>query len=483
MKTCLALFLKNENPNILSWISWHLAIGIDKFFIYDDHSTDGTYEILKTVSNIYNIEIEQTDLQNTPIFYCRQADSFKNACKKAKKQNFDWIGFIDVDEYISLERDSSIQDFLSAFSEYNGISLNWRIYGNSDRVLKTKLPTYEAYLWHSQQNFGDNKLTKSFIRPEYFTNTYLNPHFFLIEPRNYANSEGNPVIIENGASKNVTWKNACINHYINRSMEDYVDRTKNRLNTDIKDSLSRWNYFNRNDIYHQERKEIVQKANKILSNIKKECVYHYIYNLTGYLPYDLETNNQIRIFSFQSILNKPLGLEKHENFLCHFLNNQKIKKIYGAIYPENTKLLYLFNYENHTISNIPFNIYGINKFYSTYQVNINKIENSDYFTLQSPDTKKFFCFPQSEKSNNCIVEANRDYYLEWEFIKLQTEKIRISFNCSPHSVKDLYSFYHYLRINKYNISYEDFILAYNILNLEEQLKLHEQNFGKIISWL
>ncbi|MDE7451045.1 MAG: glycosyltransferase family 92 protein [Alistipes sp.] len=38
---------KNEGPYFVEWIEWHRRQGVDKFYIYDNESTDGTRELLE----------------------------------------------------------------------------------------------------------------------------------------------------------------------------------------------------------------------------------------------------------------------------------------------------------------------------------------------------------------------------------------------------------------------------------------------------
>ena len=38
---------KNEGPYFKEWVEWHLSQGVDKFYVYDNESTDGTKQILE----------------------------------------------------------------------------------------------------------------------------------------------------------------------------------------------------------------------------------------------------------------------------------------------------------------------------------------------------------------------------------------------------------------------------------------------------
>ncbi|MDE5835564.1 MAG: glycosyltransferase family 2 protein, partial [Paramuribaculum sp.] len=38
---------KNEGPYFKEWIDWHLSMGVEKFYIYDNGSDDNTAEVLK----------------------------------------------------------------------------------------------------------------------------------------------------------------------------------------------------------------------------------------------------------------------------------------------------------------------------------------------------------------------------------------------------------------------------------------------------
>jgi Glycosyl transferase family 2 len=43
----ICLIVKNEAPYLLEWIAYHRVIGVDRFLIYNNDSTDETSSILE----------------------------------------------------------------------------------------------------------------------------------------------------------------------------------------------------------------------------------------------------------------------------------------------------------------------------------------------------------------------------------------------------------------------------------------------------
>ncbi|MDI2113493.1 glycosyltransferase family 2 protein [Commensalibacter nepenthis] len=239
-KVAVALFVKNEYSDIAGWIAWYQALGVDKLFIFDDYSTDGTFEIIQAAAQIYNIQYFRTDPVQQPNFYWRQRDSFMSAVEIAKEE-YDWIGFLDADEYVYLNSFDNLADFLDQFPDADGIAINWCIYGNSNKIIRPRGVTVEVFLEHSDIFFGDNQQVKSFIRPEKLGSHYLNPHQYDIDLSRYVDVKGN-VIEWRGCNKDVEWEGAKVMHYICRSMEQYIGRIKKRTD-DLGDSIKHWQQF------------------------------------------------------------------------------------------------------------------------------------------------------------------------------------------------------------------------------------------------
>ncbi|MDE6573026.1 MAG: glycosyltransferase family 92 protein, partial [Duncaniella sp.] len=114
---------KNEGTYFKEWIEWHLSQGVEKFYIYDNESTDSTREVLQPY-----IEAGVVDYTYFP-GYRMQLAAYDD-CLDRHRLESRWIAFIDLDEFIVPRRHQSIPDFLSGFEEFPAVEINWLIYGS-----------------------------------------------------------------------------------------------------------------------------------------------------------------------------------------------------------------------------------------------------------------------------------------------------------------------------------------------------------------
>ncbi|KAA8389441.1 glycosyltransferase family 2 protein [Acetobacter tropicalis] len=483
-KLAIALFVKDEVHDIAGWIAWHSALGVEKFYIYDDYSTDGTYQVIKSISDKVNIEYYRSNIEKEGNFYYRQRDSFFDAAEKAKN-HYEWIAFLDGDEYLSLSSAPSIVEFLDGFDQNcSAIALSWRIFGSSSRVLKDNVPIYRAFKHHSREDFGDNALVKSIVRPEKLVLSYENPHKFIINSGIYVDALGQEVAW-NGATKKVTWEGACVNHYICRSMEHYIGRIKRRIGVDLSNTTNYWNHFDRNEIFFSEREDICNKADKILFSEKKSIINSYIskckkerndvlFKQIKYSqPSDEDGADIYKIFS-----NDGEGLYVN-NIDGHLVKVPSDYPVFGIIYRKNRDVVYLVRIVDGYISDIKYHIISENRKNFAYSYNIEH-EGEEYIYLRSPETQKLMCFIPKESGNS--VDVNRETKSLWERAKIAEIEIGASFHSDPSVVKDFDSAWNWLSASDSFVTYNDFVLMFSGLPSQEKEKLNLHAQG-VFSWL
>ncbi|MBS1039216.1 glycosyltransferase family 2 protein [Gluconobacter cerinus] len=244
MKVGVTLFIKDEFEDIGWWISYYLSIGVDTIIVFDDHSSDGTWEIIKAASKKYDIRAFRTDI-NTSFFYHRQRDSYLEAIKMFGNE-FDWLASLDGDEYIFINKFYNIKHFLENFQHADAIAISWCCYGSGQNAFKPKHSPLRAYAHHSEKDLSDNDLIKSFIRPSAFKGNYIDPHKWDVDESRYVDASGIPVVWK-GSGMQPQWDNAKVNHYVCRSMEHFLERLDKR--SDMHKDTGFWDHFNRNKIH------------------------------------------------------------------------------------------------------------------------------------------------------------------------------------------------------------------------------------------
>ena len=124
----IVAIMKNEGHYAKEWLDYHLAAGVDHFYIYDNESTDNLKEVLQpyieagTVTYTFYPGIgKQIRAYN---------DAFKNYrffCR--------YMAFIDADEFIFPQSKKSIvtvaDEIFNEKEDLGGIEVNWQIYGSN----------------------------------------------------------------------------------------------------------------------------------------------------------------------------------------------------------------------------------------------------------------------------------------------------------------------------------------------------------------
>ena len=128
MKVVICAIAKCENEYINDWINYHLNLGVDEIHIYDNNDID--YEPLENRINSDKVYIVK--IPNAKKFQSSTYTEFYNK----NKDKFDWCIFIDIDEFIVLNKWNNIKEFLSdsKISSYPVVRLNWHMYGDDDKI-------------------------------------------------------------------------------------------------------------------------------------------------------------------------------------------------------------------------------------------------------------------------------------------------------------------------------------------------------------
>lgn len=418
-KVALALYVKNEYSDISGWISWHLSIGVDTIFIYDDYSVDGTYNIIKAAEKKYDIRVFRTDPNKYVDHDVRHGKCLESASKIAADEGFDWIGFLDADEYLLLSKNDNVKEFLDKFDRFDAVAINWCIYGSSGKVVRPRLPIVKTFTSRSREEFPDNVLVKSFIRPDCFGKDYRNPHrYYSVPTEKYSDPSGNEVVWHDATNHNVCWDEARIMHFVCRSMEHFVTRIKRRLNIDLRDSSSYWDHFNKNDVLDMSYSRFYDRCEKIFLEIEKSCLQcgeEILENKVNTNECNYEKRVIKKVFSIETNRNSKVYIRKNDMKLCHMPPDKFLAEDYYNVlafsYEGFENYVHIVAYENELLENF---IFVEDDLRVSPVLSYKRVITNDKNYLKSVSQNVFLSAPGHEINDSTLIECNRRSAQEWE---------------------------------------------------------------------
>ena len=206
---------KNEGPYFKEWLDWHIAKGIEKFYVYDNESTDETLNVLQPY-------IEKGIVEYTWFPGYRKQLAAYDDCLKKHRFDTRWLAVIDMDEFIVPLKNKTIPDYLKDFENFPVVEINWLCYGSNGEKKKRKGPVMERFKRHSLPSHPLNKHVKSILDP---LRVYgmIGCHEAARIDGKAADSNGNPV--------KISWRDRAplhdkirINHYAVRSYEEFIEK-------------------------------------------------------------------------------------------------------------------------------------------------------------------------------------------------------------------------------------------------------------------
>lgn len=226
---------KYENDYLKEWVDYHLSIGFDKIYIYDnnDLGDDSAKKILE----------EYIKEEKVVIFDVKGKTSLQlkvyNDFYYNYNNSFDYCAFIDLDEYIVFNQEQNIKnikDFLFKYNKVDIYHLSWKVYGDNDKLYKEEGSCLKRFLIPKEDNFcfnynfPENRHVKSIIKGNLKNISFAsNPHTIKntnpIIKLKCCNCDGKEVDL-NSPFMTPTFNVCFIKHFYTKTLEEYV---KNKI--------------------------------------------------------------------------------------------------------------------------------------------------------------------------------------------------------------------------------------------------------------
>jgi len=225
LKLFIAAIIKNEMSALLEWIAYHRVLGVQGFIIADNGSSDGSRELLQAMAKLGLITVLDfpTIGEQKP-----QLPAYERILRSCSI-DIDLLAFIDADEFlVPLDPEKSLSSSLDEwFSDpsVSAVALNWANFGSNGELFAEEGLVTERFTQRAPQQFNPNKNFKSIVKPNQ-TNYFNNPHHADLRYGRYIDALGNDLVSHpqhgNGVSEEVVWNGVRVNHYVVKSLEEFL---------------------------------------------------------------------------------------------------------------------------------------------------------------------------------------------------------------------------------------------------------------------
>ncbi len=229
---------KNEGPYFEEWIEWHLSQGVEKFYVYDNESTDCTREILEPYINRGIVEYVYFPGKR------RQLAAYDD-CLERHRLDVRWLAFIDLDEFIVPMKDNTVKAFLSHFEDASAVEINWLIYGSGGAKHRQPGTMMERFRHHSLPNHYLNRHVKSIVNPRRVF-TMIGCHEVARISGRTVDSHGETVT-KHFHDREPQQDVVRINHYAVRSYEEFIEKQQRGRASGTQKTVAT-SYFDRYDL-------------------------------------------------------------------------------------------------------------------------------------------------------------------------------------------------------------------------------------------
>lgn len=215
-KLSVCAIMKDEAPYLIEWLEFHKIVGVERFYLYNNNSSDNTLDIVQPY-----IQSGEVVLHEWPFSPKQQASAYEH-CLKEYKQESEWIAFLDLDEFLFPTEKEKLTEVLDEFDSVPGVGVNTLTFGSSGHEARPPGLQIENFTKRSTDNFEVNRYVKSIVRPEEILRPSC-PHFFIANNEAFSVTE-NKEPLRGSISEKLSVQKLRINHYYTRSKQEMKEK-------------------------------------------------------------------------------------------------------------------------------------------------------------------------------------------------------------------------------------------------------------------
>ena len=232
MKVALICCGRLENQYAVEFVEYYQNLGFDNIYICDNnYDSDEPSEHFETVLQPY-IETGFVIIRNYRNYPGVQMYCYQTTYQDISN-NYDWVTFLDFDEFLTFTKDNNVKDYLSrnCFKKYKQILINWKTYGDNNLIYNDDKPCLERFT-KPRPKYADGKFKMpENLHVKYFLRTKLNISDINITQHaaygellnNYTCNNKGIKITDIKPFQEINWSLAYIKHFTTKTIDEFIN--------------------------------------------------------------------------------------------------------------------------------------------------------------------------------------------------------------------------------------------------------------------
>lgn len=235
--------VKDEDPFLHEWLTYHALLGVEHFYIYDNESARPAREhpaVQKYLraGRATVFEVQGKEMQ-IPVY---------DQCLELYGKNNKWIAFIDLDEFICLQGKENgelmdLRPLLAEFEAHNGLALNWLSFTSAGLLRQPSGLVIENYPLVTKNTPVSDFHVKSVVRAAEALRA-RNAHVFYFRNGQGPVNENRRPLPPGWPYSQSSHRSVWLNHYHFKSQEDYEYKiARGRADLAVDNSEAKYKLF------------------------------------------------------------------------------------------------------------------------------------------------------------------------------------------------------------------------------------------------
>ncbi len=155
---------KNEGRFVKEWIEYHLLMGVEHFYLYNNNSEDNYKTVLQEYIDRGIVTLEKyPEIPAQPGCYKHWYDHYRGET--------DWVSFLDLDEFFVPLKHDNLVGWLAENDKYPLLSVYWKMFGTS------------GMLKHDDNKLTTEQYTVSWPKLDGIGKLFYNTNYDIVEFR------------------------------------------------------------------------------------------------------------------------------------------------------------------------------------------------------------------------------------------------------------------------------------------------------------